>query len=106
MPEVVDRFGKAIKVGGRVRAGDEDIDPDTGEIMLATVAAITGFDADVDEEGRTYGINPDVVVVFDDDEEREVRFATSFPEGYTPSFADEEEDEPVMVCEDLDAVDF
>jgi hypothetical protein len=56
---VEDADGKRLLVGSRVRCGDD----------LGVVTAISDPDGDVDDYGRSVGINPKVSVDFDDGSE-------------------------------------
>ena len=89
--EVFDHKGKRILASARVV-----IDP-SDEQMPGTVKWISDPDVDTDDEGRPYGINPDVAVQWDDAEEGELdRLGTSHSGDY---------DTPEFTCDDLEVID-
>jgi len=78
------------EVGDRVRMACDARPRDYGRVV-----EVGDFDGDVDEEGRLYGIAPEVMVRFVDGDE--VYFATCSPSRFGDS------GEP-YVCEDLEPV--
>jgi hypothetical protein len=82
---VIDWQGQQIKVGQRVKVGDE----------RGIVVSISDPDGDVDSYGRTVGINPSIEVRFPGDTER---FGTTWT-----ATGPWDEDAPYE-CEDVEVV--
>jgi hypothetical protein len=68
-----DADGSLIEVGTRIAAASGTISDKNGmrtyDIPGGVIKEISDPDGDVDDEGRTIGINPQVTVLYDDGEE-------------------------------------
>lgn len=93
---VFDSKNRSVVVGSRVRCAPEDFDekgrPNTGEVV-----EITEPDGDVDDDGRTIGISPRVVVMYDNGDMD--TYVTS-THRYFPGFYEE----PEWLIEDVDVI--